>query len=157
MNSLTLTFEGLAEFKHALESLPTELKGEATQIVLDLAHAAKADIVAQYPIGPGTSKNGRKIPPGNLRKGVKVFVKEIGPWGVAVQVRSTAFHAWWNEHGTELHHRETKKGASRGTMFSKKGPPAPVFVPTMMRYRRMMQAKLAALLRSAGLTVHEAA
>jgi hypothetical protein len=154
MSSVALEIRGIAELKNALGKLPTELKGQATQIVLDTAYAAREDIASQYPIGPPDRfRKGVPITPGNLRKGVKVFPKEVGPFAVAAQVRSTSPHAWWHEHGSELHHRETKKGWSRGTMFGKKGPPRPVFVPTMIRYRRAMYQKLADLLRSTGLTV----
>jgi hypothetical protein len=138
-----LSIQGIAELKDALGRLPAELKGQATQIVLDTAYAAQADIVSQYPQGAT----------GNLKKGVKVFIREVGPYAVAAQVRATAPHSWWHEHGTELRHRETKKKASRGVMFSKKGPPRPVFIPTMIRYRRAMYAKLAALIQSTGLVV----
>jgi len=141
--SASLTISGIAELRAELSRLPSELKGEATAIVLDTAYAAKDDIVSQYPQGET----------GNLKKGVKVFVKEIGPFSVAAQVKSTAPHAWWHEHGSEVHHRVTKKGWNRGTMFSKKGPPRPVFIPTMIRHRRAMYAKLAALLERHGITV----
>ena len=147
----TLTIQGLAELKHALANLPQELKGQATQIVLDTAYAAAKDVESQYPIGPGTSKNGRKIPPGQLRKGVKVFPLAVGAFAVAAQVRSTSLHAWWHENGWKLKPRETRKKWSRGTMFGVKGVPRPVFVPTMIRHRRVMYQKLAMLLESVGL------
>jgi hypothetical protein len=147
----TLTIQGLAELKHALANLPQELKGQATQIVLDTAYAAAKDVESQYPIGPGTSKNGRKIPPGQLRKGVKVFPLAVGAFAVAAQVRSTSPHAWWHENGWKLKPRETRKKWSRGTMFGVKGVPRPVFVPTMIRHRRVMYQKLAMLLESVGL------
>jgi hypothetical protein len=149
----TLTIAGIAELKDALGKLPAELKGQATQIVLDTAYAAAEDVREQYPLGPGTSKRGRAVPPGQLKKGVKVFIKEVGPFAVLAQVRSTSPHAWWHEHGSELKPRETKKGWSRGTMFGVKGIPRPVFVPTMIRHRRWMYQKLAALIASTGLTV----
>jgi len=149
----TLSLQGLAELKDALARLPQELKGQATQIVLDTAYAAAKDVESQYPIGPGTSRNGRKIPPGQLRKGVKVFPMQVGAFAVAAQVRSTSPHAWWHENGWKLKPRETRKKWSRGTMFGVKGVPRPVFVPTMIRYRRVMYQKLAVLLESVGLLV----
>jgi hypothetical protein len=133
-----LKLSGILELKEALANLPVQLKGQATGIVLDTAHAAADDIRNQYPIGPT----------GNLRKGVKVQVKEIGPVGVAAQVRSAAPHAHLWEFGTEARH--TKLGWRRGRM---KAPPRPVFIPTMMRYRRLMYQKLAVMLEAAGLTV----
>ena len=133
----TLSIQGIAELKDALGRLPTELKGQATQIVLDSAYAAQAEIVAAYPQGPT----------GKLKKGVKVRVQEIGPYSVAAQVRSSAPHGWLYEHGTQP--RKTKKGWNRGTMPA---PPA-VFIPAMVRYRRAMYLKLADLIRSTGLVV----
>jgi hypothetical protein len=144
---------GIQELKIALTNLPTDLKAPASKLVLDTAYAAAAEIEAAYPIGPGNSKNGRKIPPGQLKRGVKVRVLEFGPNAVAAQVRSTAPHAWWHEHGDRLHERETKQKAKRGRMFSKKGIPRPVFVPTMIRYRRAMYFKLAEIIKATGLDV----
>jgi len=134
---------GIQELKIALTNLPTELKGPASKLVLDTAYAAAAEIEAAYPKGPT----------GNLKKGVKVRVLEFGPHAVAAQVRSTAPHAWWNEHGEKLHERTTKQGTPRGRMFAKKGIPRPVFVPTMIRYRRAMYLKLAEIIKATGLDV----
>jgi hypothetical protein len=136
--SASLEIRGIAELKQALANLPIELKGESTQIVLDTAYAAADDIRTQYPLGLT----------GNLRKGVRVVVKEIGALAVAAQVRSGAPHAHLWEFGTQA--RQTKLGWQRGRMPH---PPAPVFIPTMIRYRRAMYAKLAALIQSKGLTV----
>jgi hypothetical protein len=147
--SATLTIRGIAELKDALARLPADLKGQATQIVLDTAYAAAAEVASQYPTGPGS----RRFPAGKLKKGVKVFPKAVGPFAVAAQVRSTSPHAWWHEHGEQLKPRTTKRGWFRGTMFAKKGIPRDVFVPTMIRYRRAMYEQLATLIRSTGLTV----
>ncbi|HZD63872.1 MAG TPA: hypothetical protein VE200_13880 [Xanthobacteraceae bacterium] len=132
-----LTIQGIQELKIALGNLPTDLKGQATQLVLDSAYAAQAEIVAAYPQGPT----------GKLKKGVKVRVQEIGPYSVAAQVRSSAPHGWLYEHGTQP--RKTKRGWNRGTMPN----PADVFIPAMVRYRRAMYLKLADLIRATGLIV----
>lgn len=144
-----LTIQGIQELKIALGNLPTDLKGQATQLVLDTAYAARAEIEAAYPIGPSRGK----YHGGNLKKGVKVFIKEVGAFAVVAQVRSTAHHAWWMENGEKLNPRETKRKVPRGTMFSKKGIPPRVFIPTMIRYRNAMYLKLAELIRSTGLLV----
>ena len=136
--SVSLKIHGINELKQALADLPANLKGQATAIVLDNAHAAANDIRSQYPTGLT----------GNLKKGVKVVVKEVGPVGVAAQVRSSAPHAHLWEFGTEARH--TKLGWNRGVM---KRPPAPVFIPTMIKYRRLMYRKLAAIIEAQGLTV----
>ena len=135
--SASLEIRGLEELKQALRNLPAALKGASTAIVLDSAHAAKADIVAQYP-----EKTGK------LRKGVKVDVQELGPHGVAARVRSAAPHGWLYEHGTQARH--TSLGWRRGRMPA---PPTPVFIPTMIRHRRQMFAKLARLIQEQGLEV----
>jgi hypothetical protein len=136
----SLKIHGIQELKEALANLPVQLKGEATAIVLDSAHAAANDIRAQYPAG-GT---------GNLRKGVKVVVKEIGPVGVAAQVRSGAPHAVLYEFGTEARHYITKAGRWHATG---RMPGKPVFIPTLMRGRRLMYRKLATIIEAQGLKV----
>ena len=95
--------------------------------MLDAAHTAQAEIVGAYPEVTG-----------NLKRGVKVTVEAIGPHGVAAKVRSSAPHAWLYEHGR-----------SRWGEIS--DPPAPVFIPTMMRTRRAMYGRLAQLLEQHGL------
>jgi len=145
--SARIYFDGLDELKAAFLTLPTELKGEATGVVMDAAHAAKGEIASTYPIGPP----GRKTKPGNLRRGVKVTVKEIGPYGVAAQVRSTAPHAWLFEHGTQARHYITKNGVRHDTGAM---PPKPVLIPTMVRSRRAMYVRLAdTVIKQHGLTV----
>ena len=152
--SATLEIRGIQELKLALANLPSQLKGEATAIVIDAAHAAKDAIVAQYPIGPPQIRNDKQYQGGNLKKGVRVVVKEIGPFAVAAQVRSTAPHAPLYEFGTTARHYITHNRVWKnvGTM-----PPHPVFIPTMIRYRRAMYAQLAALLERHGLTAKRAA
>ena len=149
--SVELRLTGILELKQALANLPAELKGQATGIVMETAYAAADDIRNQYPLGPpDRMRKGQAITPGNLKKGVKVVVKEIGPVGVAAQVRSAAPHAHLYEFGTVARHYVTQYGRRKaiGAM-----PPRPVFIPTMIRYRRLLYAKLAALIQSKGLTV----
>ena len=150
--SVELRLTGILELKQALANLPAELKGQATGIVMETAYAAADDIRNQYPLGPPgrTNRRGKDVTPGNLKKGVRVVVKEIGPVGVAAQVRSAAPHAHLYEFGTVARHYVTKYGVRKavGAM-----PPRPVFIPTMIRYRRLLYAKLAALIQSKGLTV----
>jgi hypothetical protein len=150
--SARIYFDGLEELKAAFLTLPGDLKGEATGIVMDAAQSAKGEIAATYPLGPeGRSNDGKPIKPGNLRRGVKVTVKEIGPYGVSAQVRSTAAHAWLFEHGTQARHYVTKNGVRKdvGAM-----PPKPVLIPTMVRSRRAMYVRLAdTVITAHGLTV----
>jgi hypothetical protein len=129
--SVSFEIRGLDQLIRDLQQLPTELKGDATTIVIDAAHKAQAEIVAAYPAVTG-----------NLKRGVKVGVEAIGPAGVSATVRSSAPHAWLYEHGR-----------SRWGEIS--DPPAPVFIPTMMRTRRAMYGQLARLLEQHGLSVTE--
>ena len=150
--SARIYFDGLEALKAAFLALPAEQKGEATGVVMDAAQRARAEIAAAYPIGPeGRFDNGKAIKPGNLRRGVKVAVKEIGPYGVHAQVRSTAPHAWLFEHGTQARHYITTHGNRKdvGAM-----PPKPVLIPTMVRSRRAMYVRLAdTVIKAHGLTV----
>ena len=83
---VSLRFEGILELKEQLRTLPAQLKGQATAIVMENAYAAAEDIRSQYPLGPpGRRRKGEPITPGNLKKGVKVVVKEIGPLAIAAQ------------------------------------------------------------------------
>ena len=145
--SARIYFDGLEALKAAFLALPAEQKGEATGIVMNAAQQAKAEIAAAYPLGP----EGRRTKPGNLRRGVKVTVKEIGPYGVAAQVRSTAPHAWLYEHGTQARHYITKNGVRHETGAM---PPTPVLIPTMVRSRKAMYVRLAdTVIKAHGLTV----
>lgn len=128
--SVSFELRGLQELQDALRELPTHLKGAATAIVVEAAHQAQAEIVGQYPQGPT----------GNLKHGVKVVIKALGPHGVSAQVRSTAPHAWLWEHG-------------RCRWGEISDPPVPVFIPTMLRQRRAMEGQLVALLEAQGLDV----
>jgi Bacteriophage HK97-gp10, putative tail-component len=144
---------GLNELKADLANLTPQLKAQATQIVLDSAHAAAADIKGQYPIGPeGRKYKGKPIIPGGLRRGVRVVVKEVGAVAVAAQVRNSAPHAHLWEFGTEARHYFTKRGIRHDTGAMKR-PPSPVFIPTMIRHRNAMYDKLAAIIEAKGLTV----
>jgi hypothetical protein len=127
--SVSFELRGLEEFKAQLRQLPDDLKGGATGIVLDAAHRAEASIVSQYPEVTG-----------NLKRGVKVEVLAVGRYGVAAKVRSSAPHAWLYEHG-------------RCRWGAVSDPPAPVFIPTMMRTRRQMNEQLADLMEQQGLDV----
>jgi len=127
--SVSFELRGAKELADALRELPGHLKGGATSIVVEAAHKAQAEIVGSYPEVTG-----------NLKRGVKVVIKAIGPHGVSAQVRSSAPHAWLYEHG------RCRWGAISD-------PPAPVFIPTMLRQRRAMDGHLVALLEAAGLDV----
>ena len=146
--SADLTIRGIEELKVALAQLPADLKGQATSLVVDAAYAAQADIVSAYPEGPPRKKQ----PSGNLKKGVRVTIQEMGAFGVAAKVASTAFHNWLYEHGSQARYYITKNGKRHETGRMPQ-PPAPVFIPTMIRHRRALYAQLATLIERAGLRV----
>jgi hypothetical protein len=135
MSNNRLVWDGLAELRAQLRSLPRELAGEASDIVTGAADGAKSDIVAAYPERTG-----------NLRDHVIVSKAPAGIYGAGAVVKSTAKHAWMFENGTQARH--TALGANRGSM-----PPGHVFIPAVIRRRRAMYADLKALLVRHGLRV----
>jgi hypothetical protein len=137
----TLTITGIAEMKDALARLPAELRAKATGHVIEAAYAAQREVVAQYPIGPPHKlRTNANYKGGNLKKGVRVYIKEMSAFAVMAQVRSTAPHAWLWEHG-------------RSRWGPIANPPQPVFIPTMIRHRRKLYQQIAEICRDAGLTV----
>jgi hypothetical protein len=134
-----IRLDGLDDIKAALRDLPATLRDDAAAIVHKHADDAAASIRDQYPLGNT----------GNLRAGVRVEVVATGPFGVKVQVRSTAKIAWIYENGTEFT-RYTRAGhISRGRM-----PAGKVVIPTAIRERGAMFTELVGVLERAGLTVH---
>ncbi len=130
-----LVFEGLAELRAALRRLPAELTTEASRIVDGAANGGAADIKRTYP---------RRT--GNLGDHVSVTHFDQGRFSAGAIVKNTATHAWMFEHGTQARH--TAIGANRGSM-----PPGHVFIPRIMRARRLMYTQLADLLRRHGFQV----
>lgn len=132
-----LTFVGLEQLKRDLRNLPTELREEAKNIVLDTANAAATEIRSAYP-----SRKGR------LRNGITARLIAVGPYGSGAMAQNRARHAYLYEYGTVP--RQTSKGWNRGRM-----PEAnpPIFVPKVIRHRRAMYQKLKDLLTRKGLKV----
>lgn len=134
MSNNRIVFDGLAELKVALQNLPADLAREAGFIVYANADEAAREVKAAYPSRTG-----------NLRARVSVK-KERGQFGASATVRNTAKHAHLFENGTQARH--TALGANRGSM-----PPGHVFVPVMIRRRRVMYQVLKDLLVKHGLLV----
>jgi hypothetical protein len=128
--SVTVKWDGLAEFKAALRNLPEELTQDAGAIVY--AHALEAERIVSgaYPIGPT----------GNLKNRVK-STAEVSRFGASATVRSAAPHAYLYENGF------TRKG--KGT--ARKTPQAAI--PVFIRVRRRMVMQLIALVQKAGFKV----
>lgn len=134
MSHNRIRFDGLAELKAALKALPTELRDESAAIVYANADEARNEIIAAYPKHTGNLKN-------------HVYVqRKPGQFGAAAIVKNTAKHAWIFENGTQARH--TDIGANRGSM-----PAGHVFVPAVIRRRRIMYDVLKDLLVKHGLIV----
>lgn len=134
MSANRIKYTGLAELYEGLRNLPKELHAESADIVYANADKAAQEIIAAYPKRTG-----------NLARGVRVK-REPGQFGARAAVRNTAPHAFMFENGTQARH--TAIGANRGSM-----PAGHVFVPIVVRRRRIMYAVLRELLIKHGLIV----
>jgi hypothetical protein len=132
-----LVFDGLAELREQLRSLPADMTGEASNIIDATANGAAVEIRTAY--------GGHRVT-GRLQDGVVVTHVDKGKYSAGAIVKNTAKHAGIFENGTQARH--TDLGANRGSM-----PPGHVFVPIVIRKRREMYGKLQAMLERMGLTV----
>lgn len=137
--------DGLNELITALKHLPEELVQDAEQIVSDATYAAGDEVKTIYQ--RFADETGGSMH--DLISGVVVTV-DRQPRRVVGHVKSTSGFAWMFEHGTKI--RKTRKGWNRGQI-----KPLHAVIPTCMRHRRVMYARLADMLRRAGLLVSEAA
>lgn len=140
-----LVFDGLAELRQALRNLPSELTGEASNIVEATANAAAVEIRSEY---------GKHNVTGNLQAGVVISRVDKGKFSAGAIVKSSAPHAHLFEDGSQARHYTTAKGAKHATgkMWGKT-PPRPVFRPVMIRHRRRMWELFKDLLTRKGLSV----
>jgi hypothetical protein len=132
-----MKWDGLAELYKQLETLPATLTGEAAHIVEGVANAAALDIRSAYPVHSG-----------NLRDSVFVTHFDKGRYSAGAQVKATAPHAWIFENGTAARAYYTKAGVRHVTGAM---PPGHVFVPIVMKHRRLMYSQFAALLERNGI------
>jgi hypothetical protein len=135
MSGSTFTIAGLAELRAALRTLPADLTGEASEILIDEGDQALNEIVTGYP------ERAR-----SLRSKTKKTVRDIGTAGVGLVITNTAKEATWFEIGTQARH--TALGANRGSM-----PAGNVFIPPIQRHRRAAMQRLKAMMERNGLTV----
>lgn len=147
MNGNKLVLGGVGELMAELQKLPPHLRDRGGAIAVRHGEAAAEEIRAAYPIGP-TYKSHTG---GALRRGVKVLT-QVTAHGAYVVVRSMAAIAFIFEHGTQARH--TDLGYDRGSMPA---PPAKIFVPTVQRHRRAMEAEFEGLLVEAGFEVSRVA
>lgn len=132
--SAVMRLDGLLELKEALQHLTPELQAESQAIVYANADKAAEEIRAAYPRRTGNLKD-------------HVYVSKRGSTiSTTATVKNTAHHAWLFENGSQARH--TDLGANRGSM-----PPGHVFIPIMIRRRRIMYQILKDLVASKGLTV----
>jgi bacteriophage HK97-gp10 putative tail-component len=139
--SASLRWDGLAELKAQLRSLPADLTGEAIRIVEARANRAAADARSGY---------AAHVVSGNLQKGVTVTHFDRGKYSAGAIVKNTAPHASIFEHGTVARHYVTKNGAQHLTGAM---PAFNVFIPAMQRQRRGMYDDLIVMMQRHGLTV----
>lgn len=138
MSRNRIRFDGMAELRQALRTMPSHLTEEASNIVEHTAQQAKGDVQAAYPTGPT----------GNLKRLVTIS-RQSGGFVTGAVVKNRAPHAYIYEHGTQVRH--TDAGWNRGVM-----PPAGpgrAFIPIVMRHRRAMFAALKSMLERNGLKV----
>jgi len=135
-----MKWDGLDEFKTQLENLPADLTGEAAHIVEGIANAAAYEVKSAY---------AEHRHSGNLRDHVFVTHFDKGRYSAGAQVKATAHHAWLFENGSAARAYYTHNGVRHETGAM---PPSHVFIPIMMKHRRVMRAQLAALLERHGLT-----
>jgi hypothetical protein len=133
----TLTLDGGGILRRQLQMLPRILTEDGTIVVQKTADAAVARIVAQY-------QRVRKT--GTLAARVSVRAIGGGQGKVIRDIASRAPHGWLYEFGSKV--RRTRKGWMRGQM-----PPADVFIPEVIRYRRLMYQDIKSMMARNGLQV----
>lgn len=136
-----LTWTGLDQLFEALRTLPEDVTGEATPIVLGAASDTKVEVETAYQAHSKT---------GNLASHVVMEVRNAGEYGAWAVVRSRAHHAYLFEVGTVPRHYITAHGVTHNTGSM---PPAHLFVPSAIRHRRAMYVALAEMLRRHGAVV----
>lgn len=153
--SVKLKLDGVATLAETLRGLPLELRDGALPIVGAEVDRAEEEIRAAYPIGPTKKVNGRMVPGGNLRAGLRQDRSGGGlNFGARVVLKNTAKHAFLFEAGSEFRHpdpawvRRTRRGGSRGRM-----PAGKVFIPAVIRARARMVTALIAYVEKAGFHV----
>ena len=139
--SLNVSWSNLDALYKELAALPQALHGEANAILLESAQAAKAEISAAYPLGPGNRRRG--IAPGGLKRGL-VLTPARGRLFAGAVLRNRAPHAWIYEHGTKprvlkgrgMYPAGTERGAS---------PPHHTFHPIAEAHQRAAVAAIVQL------------
>ena len=138
---MSVTWEGLNEFRAQLRELPRRLAGEASHLMEAAANGAAVDIRTVY---------GQHRVTGHLQESVSVTQEATSAYGVIYLVKSSDPIAWLFDNGSQARH--WARGKSTGAMWGKT-PPTHAFVGTMMRARRRMYSTLADMMVREGLIV----
>lgn len=131
----TVIWNGLKELQDELRQLPEACTGEAGKLIEGTVNGVAVAIKGAYPVRTG-----------NLRD--HLVIKPLTKHGLVVgaAVTNTAKHANIFENGTQARH--TSLGANRGSM-----PPGHVFVPRIVRARRVLTEQLKEMVARHGATV----
>lgn len=135
-------WNGLVEAQAELTRFPAELRTEAGALVERTAQEAAAAIRTAYPAVTGTSLRDRVV----VQR-----ASGSGLFRILATVKNTSPLASIFEDGTEARHYITKK---RGVVhLTGRIPPLHVFIPRIIRARRMLQLRLAGALERHGFLV----
>ena len=138
--SVTLHWSGLDEFKVNLSKLPDTL-GAASEVIVDRAATnAAADIRQGY---PATAES--------LSSHVFISTIDKGKTTKARIVKNTSPLAFIFENGTQARHYFSK--GRRAIHLTGRMPPSHVFVPRIIKYRKIMYGELKSMLVAQGLVV----
>jgi hypothetical protein len=140
---VNVRWNGLDEFRELLRDLPTALRDDADDILIEAANRAEAEIRRGYTRGKT----------GDLLAGLYQN-RRSGPFGIAIRLINKAAHAWLWDNGTEARHYTTTRGKQHatGAMWGKR--PAPhTFDRAVLASRRRMFDDLKAMMRAHGLEV----
>ena len=148
MSRAGVTIDGLAGYRRALAAMPDEMTARAHDLVQRAARDAYDEIKKAYPLweGPPTYLEGRLVTPEHLRDGLEIAEAPSWRYRTATLLLQNSMLAYVYENGTAV--RRTKSGALRGS-----GPPGHVFIPRVIRHRRLLERNLKAMLVAEGLVV----
>jgi hypothetical protein len=148
-----LKLDGLQELRDALGKLPQEFRDQGGQIVSDAGARLVSDTQNGYPVRqtnlhPGPNRKSRWYPPGNLHSRVATVTSQTTS-GALATVKSSAPHAWWFEHKTNV--RQTASGANRGAMPERAASQR--MIPKAIRIRKAMYVSIVDMVKAAGFEV----
>ena len=143
---MSVTWQGLDEFKRALAALPEYISDDAKRIVDSTAEKVGDTMRAAYPKGDT----------GGLARGVKVEksdqVRAAALGDAAAIVRNSAHQAHLWEFGTEV--RQTREGWNRGRVYPATDKGLVTLVGTAITEREEMYRELEDMVRRRGFEVN---